>query len=279
MTFRWFGILIGLGLCAAAPASAFSPEDCAENYVADGLPVETRVAIVPEYFVEPGQIGGELICTLVPGDGDVDGGAPVIQVSEPIANNPHGAFVQYFPNRLQVLRTQGAGAGLTLSFCGPIPDDLPPERHPGGFWCRVDLSPGRGVTLDLEYDAAGELAWLNFEVSARPVGIAAGSTLAPVLPDVAPHDLRAAVHLPKPDVTHLLELIRGPEVFRLIEAEAIIDLHRGLRDGPQDWTIVVETGAPQTGPFAQIALPSEMLADVMGELAVLEGLIRTHRGL
>ncbi|MEJ6388420.1 hypothetical protein V8J83_02810 [Gymnodinialimonas sp. 2307UL20-7] len=275
MTDRVFLILLCLGVSLAAPARAFAPEDCSENYVADGLPAETRVANVPEYFVEPGQIGGDLICTLVPGEAE---GAPVIQVSERMANSAHGAFVQYFPNRMQVLRTQGPAAGLMLTLCGPIPDDLPRERHPGGVWCRVDLSPGRGVTLDLEYDAGGALAWLNFEVSAGPEGMVAGSTLAPLLPQVAPQDLRAAVFLPKPDVTHLLELIRGPEVFRLVTPQDLLTLHSGLRNDPQEWHIVVETGAPQTGPFAQIVLSSEMLADAMAELALLEGLIRTDRG-
>lgn len=280
--FRRFGLLWGLGVCVAGPVAAFSPEDCAENYVADGLPIETRAARAPEYFVEPGQIGGDLICTLVPGAGAgaSDGeAAPVIQVSEPMPNSAHGAFVQYFPTHVQVLRTLGVTAGLTQSVCGPIHEDVTPDRHPGGFWCRVDLSPGRGVTLDLEYDADGALAWLNFEVSARPEGFVAQSTLAPVLSDVAPEDMRAAVFLPEQEATHLLELIRGPEVFRLIEAEVIIDLHKGLRDAPQTWQIVAETGAEQTGPYAQIVLSPQMLADVMDELAMLEGLILTHRGL
>ena len=268
-------MVLALSLFWAAPASAFTPDECTENYIADGLPIDARAETFPDYFVEPGQLGGDLICTLIPSDAF----GPIIQVSEPIPDSPHAAFVQYFPDSVQILRTEGQSAGLSLSICGPIRDDLPPDQNPGGFWCRIDLAIGLGVTFDLEYDRAGTLSWLNFEVSTRPEGILADSTLAPVLPETAAEDLRAGVILSGGEVTHLLRYAQAANVLRMQEPGAILDLFFALREAPQDMTIVLETGEPDTGPFAQADIPAEMVAHMLAELDVLEGVIRGHRGL
>ncbi len=260
---------------AASEGMAFSPDACAENYISDDLPIDARAGALLDYFVEPGQLGSPLICTLVPSD--VYG--PMIQISEAISDDPNAAFVQYFPDTVQILRTEGDGAGLVLSACGPIPQDLPPERYPGGFWCRIDASAGRGVVFDLEYDADGALAWLNFEVSSQETGILANSTLAPVLGETAPDDIRAGVFLGGSETTFLLRYARSANVFRMVELQSIIDLYRAQRDAPQDMTIVVEAGDPETGPFAQMEVSAQVLSEIMAELRVLEDLIRAHRGL
>ena len=273
MKIAWIWTLVGLAF--AAPVQAFSPQECAENYVADGLPADARAEAVLEYFVEPGQLGGELTCTLIA----TEAFGRIIQVSEPMPDSPHGAFVQYFPDRLQIQRAEGGGAGLSLTQCGPIPDDLPPERLPGGFWCRIDMAQGRGVRFVLEYDTDGGLAWLNFEVASGAGSIVDGSTLAPVLPETSADDLRAAVFLSAPETTHLLRFVRGAEVFRMAEPADIITLYRTLRDTPQATTVVIETGPPGTGPFAQAELTQSMLEAILAELALAEQLIRTDRGL
>ncbi|MEX3015107.1 hypothetical protein [Gymnodinialimonas hymeniacidonis] len=272
--YPFFVLVCALGL-VGSEGMAFSAEACAENYIADDLPEDARATALPEYFVEPGQLGSPLICTLVPSE--VYG--PMIQVSAAIADDPNTAFVQYFPDNVQILRTDGEGAGLVLSACGPIPQDLPPERNPGGFWCRIDVSVGRGVVFDLEYDAEGALAWLNFEVSALDTGILANSTLAPVLGETAPNDIRAGLFLDGSDTTFLMRHAQAADVFRMVELQSIIDLYRAQRDTPQAMTIVIETGEPETGPFAQIDLPARLLSEIMAELALLEDLVRTHRGL
>lgn len=264
-----------IGCLCAGPVAAFAPEDCTENYIADGLPVDERAQTVPDYFVEPGQLGEDLICTLIA----VEDQGRIIQVSEAIADSPHGAFVQYLPDRLQIVRSEGDGAGLSLTQCGPIPEDLPADRLPGGYWCRIDLGLGRGVSFVLEYDTNGGLGWLNFEISAAAEGVLEGSTLLPVLPETEPRDLRAAVFLSDPDTTHLLRLVRSAGVFRMTEPEAIIALYRKLRDAPQALTIVIETGVPGTGPFAQAELSEGMVAEILAELELAEQLIRTDRGL
>ncbi len=275
MIFHRFLLAYGLILGLAAPLAAFSPSDCAENYIADDLPPDARATTLPGYFVEPGQIGSDLICTLVPSE--VYG--PVIQVSEAIPDSPNAAFVQYFPDTIQILRTDGDGAGLSLTACGPIRDDLPPDQNPGGFWCRIDISVGLGVVFDLEYDIEGSLSWLNFEVGAGENSILAGSTLAPVLPDTVPGELRAGVILTTDNTTHLLRYVPAPDVFRTVEPGAMLDLYFTQVESPQDMTIVIETGDPETGPFAQADFPAYILEDILAELALVEGLIRTHRGL
>ncbi|MBF9041906.1 hypothetical protein HKCCE4037_01075 [Rhodobacterales bacterium HKCCE4037] len=262
-----------VGAVVTGPAAAFTVADCSENYVSDALPAEARATELPTYFVEPGQLGTDLICTLVPSDTY----GPIIQVSEAIPDRSDAAFVQYFPDSMQILRTGGDGAGLALSACGPIPDSVPPEQNPGGTWCQIDISLGRGVTFDLEYDTEGALTWLNFEVSGRENGLLAGSTLAPVLASTAPEDLRAAVFLTDQDETHLLRYVRTVETFRTVEPDAILDLYRALRETPQDVTIVIETGDPETGPFAQAAIPARVLDEIMAELSLLERLFRSDR--
>lgn len=216
------------------------------------------------------------MCILVPNETF----GPIYRVYEQVHGHPETGYLQFQPNLVGVLRTEGETAGQLMSGCGRIAEDDPSDENSGGFWCTVDIASGLGVVFNLDYNAAGELTEVDFWIDIAPDNtMLDGSTIGPIFHDVPRTELRAGVFLEGSEAVLGLRLTDDEDHMVLMEPSEVLGFFNGLRDDPEDILILIETGDPETGPYAQAEISADNITVLMTELDLLENSIRRHRGL